>query len=284
MTYGTFSLVPGINYTIRITRPLSTNTLSVIATENAEVVDDYTDCSTCNFPTISSGLSKGAGTGRFITFTFDTPVALAPNTTYGFDVGGGDVRHYWETDGRDFTPGGPGGGSPTDPYAGGNAYSTGLSNGHGDNTMTNRAGDRVFVVALTLGNVVTPPRITRQPQPAVYYAGRTAQFAARAAGGTNLVYQWRKDGSNLSNGTKFSGAIADTLSISNVGAGDIGAYTLFVTNSAGSTSSAPAMLTGVVAPPAATSNYVYAGRQIVWTSHRTAVARSLITDINDQQA
>src|SRR5260370_30300646 len=124
--------------------------------------------------------------------------------------------------------------------------------------MTNRAGDRVFVVALTRGNVVIPPRITRQPQSAVYYAGRTAQFAAGAAGGTNLVYQWRKDGSNLSNGTKLSGALANTLSISNVAAGDIGAYTLFVTNSAGSTSSAPAMLTGVVTPPAASSNYVYA--------------------------
>lgn len=50
VSYDTFSLVPGINYTIRITRPLSTNSLSVIATETGEVVDDYTDCTTCNFP------------------------------------------------------------------------------------------------------------------------------------------------------------------------------------------------------------------------------------------
>ena len=258
VTYDTFSLVPGINYTVRITRPLSTNTLTVIATETAEVVDDFTDCGTCNFPTISSGLSKGAGSGRFITFTLDTPVALAANTTYGFDVAGGNVRHYWETDGRDFTPGGPGGGSATDPYLGGNAYSSGLSNGHGDTSMTNRAGDRVFLVGLTSGNVVTPPRITRQPRSAVYYAGRTAQFAAAAAGGTNLIYQWKKDGSSLINGTKFSGAQADTLTISNVAAADIGAYTLFVTNSAGSTNSAAGMLTAVVASPSPGSSYAYA--------------------------
>src|SRR6266850_4065642 len=35
VSYGTFSLVPGINYTIRITRPLSTNSLSIVATETA---------------------------------------------------------------------------------------------------------------------------------------------------------------------------------------------------------------------------------------------------------
>src|SRR5262249_46027214 len=157
------------------------------------------------------------------TFLFDTPVPLAPNTLYGFDVGGGRVRHYWETDGRDSTPGG-GGGTPLDPYLGGNAYSSGLFNGVGDTTMTNRAGDRVFVVALVLGTVVIPPRIPRQPQSSVFYAGKTAQFTAKAAGGTNLVYQWNKDGTNLSNGTKFSGVLTDTLSISNASATELGSY------------------------------------------------------------
>src|SRR5262249_41998282 len=160
--------------------------------------------------------------------------------------GGGRVRHYWETDGRDSTPGGGGGGTPLDPYAGGNAYSSGLFNGIGDNTITNRAGDRVFVVALVPGNVVIPPRITRPPRSGIFFAGRTAQFNGKAAGGTNLIYQWRKDGTNLSNGSKFSGVLTDSLSISNVSAAELGAYSLFVTNSAGSTSSAPAMLTAVV--------------------------------------
>ncbi len=256
VVYNTFALVPGINYTVRITRPLSTNTLSVIATETAAVAQDWTDCDTCNFVTIGSGNSSGPGTGRYITFLLDTPVLLARNTTYGFDVGGGDVRHYWETDGRDSTP--DRNHTPQDPYLGGNAYNSGLWNGHGDTTMTNHAGDRVFVVAMTSGNVVDPPRITRDPQSAAYYAGLTAQFSAQAAGGTNLAYQWRKDGANLSNGTKYSGALTDTLSISNVAATDLGAYTLFVTNSAGSTSSAPARLTAVVAPPVAGTSYGYA--------------------------
>ncbi len=258
VSYPTFTLVPGINYTIRITRPLTTNSLLVIATETCEVVDDYTylNCDTCNFDSIGSGLSKGDGSGRYITFTLDTPVPLAPNTLYGFDVAGGYVRHYWETDGRACTPG-HGGCAPYNPYPAGNAYSTGI-NGVPDTTMTNRSGSRVFVVALTLGNIVIPPRITRQPRSAVYYAGRTAQFAAKAADDTNLVYQWKKDSTNLNNGAKYSGALTDTLSISNVAATDLGAYTLFVTNSAGFTNSDPAMLTAVVAPPAPGSSYAYA--------------------------
>jgi hypothetical protein len=145
-----------------------------------------------------------------------------------------------------------------DPFAGGNAYSSGLFNGVGDNTMTNRAGDRVFVVAMVPGNVVIPPRLTRQPNSAIYYAGRTAQFSAKAAGGTNLVYQWRKDGTNLGNSSKFSGVLTDTLSISNVAATEIGSYTLFVTNSGGSTSSTPASLTAVLAAPPPSVNYSYA--------------------------
>lgn len=251
VVYNTFSWIPGINYTIRITRPLSTSTLSVLATETAEVTADWTDCNTCNFPSIGSGASKGAGTGRYITFTLDTPVPLAANTTYGFDVGGGDVLTnvslYWETDGHYSN-------STFDPYPGGTAYNSGYWNGtvgdgHGDNTMTNQQGDRVFVVALDPGSVVIPPRFTRQPRSGAFYTGVTAQFSAKAAGDTNLVYQWQKDGGNLSDGAKFFGTLTDTLSISNVGAGDVGSYTLVVTNAAGAVTSAPPASLAVVTAP-----------------------------------
>ena len=39
VSYSTFSLVPGINYTLRITRPLTTNSLSVISNGSAGVGD-----------------------------------------------------------------------------------------------------------------------------------------------------------------------------------------------------------------------------------------------------
>jgi hypothetical protein len=250
VTYSTFSLIPDINYTIRITSP-SGSTLTVLAEETAFVPFDAPD----NIPTISGGNNKGAGSGTYVTFTLDSPVVLNPNTTYGFDVGGGSVRHYWETDGRSCTPSGPNC-NPIDPYSNGTAYSSG-ANGSGNTTLTNRSGDRVFVVALTPANVILPPKISLQPKSLAFYAGRTAQFNAKASGSPALVYQWKRNNTNINNGGNISGALTDSLTISNVTAADAGNYSLMVTNPAGATNSAAASLT-VVPAPVAGFNYVYA--------------------------
>src|SRR5262245_48619526 len=121
VTYNTFSLVPDINYTVRVTSPAG-NTLTVLGQETAFVAASEPN----NFPTISGGNNAGAGSGNYVTFTFDVPVVLNPNTTYGFDVGGGNFpTYYWETDGRSCTPGGGGACNPLDPYPNGTAYSSG---------------------------------------------------------------------------------------------------------------------------------------------------------------
>jgi hypothetical protein len=83
------------------------------------------------------------------------------------------------------------------------------------------------------------------------YAGRPAHFEAAALGSSPLSYQWKKNGSNVSNGGNVSGALTDSLSIANVSAGDAAVYTLVVTNSASSgntVTSAPASLLVVAAP------------------------------------
>jgi len=128
----TFALVPDLKYTLRVTKP-SENTLEVIKTETAEAVATALG----NFPSIGDGAEMGRGSGAFITLTLDRPVTLHPNTTYGFDVGGGSVRHYWQTDG-----------TVANAYAGGEAYSSGAA-GVGSNTRTARTGDHVFVATLT---------------------------------------------------------------------------------------------------------------------------------------
>src|SRR5439155_10100967 len=155
VTYDTYSLVPDMTYHIRITLP-SGNTLTVLAEETASVPEDLSNCSTCNYPN-NGCCTLAAGTGRFITFPLANPVALNPNTTYGFDIGAVSVGdHYWETDGRACTPAAhpPTACNPVDFYTNGTAYSSGvLPNGYGtglgDTNMTTRTGDRVFVVALT---------------------------------------------------------------------------------------------------------------------------------------
>jgi hypothetical protein len=129
--HETYALVPDLKYTVRVTKPAG-KSLEILTTETVEVAATTAG----NFQTIADGEGMGTGSGSFIIFTFAKPVALKPSTIYGFDVGGGKTRHYWQTDGI---------GSNT--YAGGEAYSSG-SLGAGSDTRTARSGDHVFVVTL----------------------------------------------------------------------------------------------------------------------------------------
>jgi hypothetical protein len=53
-----------------------------------------------------------------------------------------------------------------------------------------------------------------------------------------LVYRWRKNGTPLTDGGNISGVLTDSLTISNVAAGDAGSYPLVVTNSRFATNNA----------------------------------------------
>ena len=177
VTYSTYALVPDLTYTIRIIRPMGgTTLLSVLVTETATVPASAPN----NIPTIDGGNSQGAGSGRYVTFTFANPIALSPNTTHGFDVAGGSTRHYWECDG-----------TSSDAYAGGSASSTG-ANGVANLTRTTRVGDHVFVVALARADlpVVTPPTVSPGTN---VFAGTLVTISANAAGTPPLRYRWQWD-------------------------------------------------------------------------------------------
>ena len=67
--------------------------------------------------------------------------------------------------------------------------------------------------------------------------GLPANFTAAALGAPTLIYQWRK------NSNSIVGANATNYSIASATAGDAGYYDLIVTNSYGSATSSPALLT-----------------------------------------
>jgi hypothetical protein len=97
---------------------------------------------------------------------------------------------------------------------------------------------------IALDDCVLPPNIAPQPQPQNVCAGSTATFTVTATGcGGTLLYQWQKNGANLSEGGHYSGTTTATLTVSNVDAGDVGDYRCAVTNPAGSTYSNTAALT-----------------------------------------
>jgi hypothetical protein len=86
------------------------------------------------------------------------------------------------------------------------------------------------------------PVFTTQPQSVTADVSTKVVFTAVAAGGPKPKYQW------FLNGVTVSGGKSGTLTINKVKASDAGTYTVTATNSFGSVTSNPALLT-VNAPP-----------------------------------
>ncbi len=91
-----------------------------------------------------------------------------------------------------------------------------------------------------------PPTFIVQPQSQTNNAGTTATFNTTADGTGPLVYQWRKNGSNLSDGGNVSGSASPVLTLSGVSQSDAANYAVVVTGFGTITSAPPAALTVVI--------------------------------------
>jgi len=102
------------------------------------------------------------------------------------------------------------------------------------------------VLAVTDPCVGKQPSITQQPAGIMVESGSPAMFTIAAtspAGGGMLMYQWRMNGVNLSDGGAVSGALTATLTIAAATFADNAAtFDCIVSNACGSTRSAPAGL------------------------------------------
>ena len=87
------------------------------------------------------------------------------------------------------------------------------------------------------------PRLTTQPAAQSAALGGTATFAVTATGNAPLTFQWSLDGEEI------TGATTATLSVTNVQVSRVGLYSVVVTNSLGSVTSATAPLS--LGPPSA---------------------------------
>src|SRR5204863_2953262 len=85
------------------------------------------------------------------------------------------------------------------------------------------------------------PFIVTQPANQTVTVGSSANFNVQAGGTAPLSYQWRFNGTNITGETRTS------LTLTNVQLSQAGHYSVQVTNAAGSTNSADAVLT--VIPP-----------------------------------
>jgi sugar lactone lactonase YvrE len=104
---------------------------------------------------------------------------------------------------------------------------------------TNFAGSVTSDVAVL--SSTPPPNFTAQPVSVTSAPGASVTFTAGAtAVALPIAYQWQKDG------VPIPGATTNVLVLNNVQASDLGSYTLVATNSSGSTTSNPAVLSFVV--------------------------------------
>jgi hypothetical protein len=97
------------------------------------------------------------------------------------------------------------------------------------------------------GNNPVVPGITAQPSNQSVMVGQTATFSVTATGTAPLSYQWRKNSANIGGATNASYTTPATTNADNGAKFDV-----VVTNSAGSVTSAQAMLTVTAAPVAPT--------------------------------
>lgn len=119
----------------------------------------------------------------------------------------------------------------------------------GDYTLvaTNCAGTTVSSAA-TMTSSVASPVITTQPANIDYVNGQNFTLSVVATGAT--TYQWRKGGTNLSNGGTISGATTATLTITGAVNGTAGTYDCVVGNGGGcSVTSDPAQVQKSVQAP-----------------------------------
>jgi uncharacterized repeat protein (TIGR03803 family) len=118
----------------------------------------------------------------------------------------------------------------------GNLYGTTTTGGWGGRGT-------VFRLAFT-----SAPQIVAQPANQAAWPGATARFFVTVAGASPLSYQWRRNGTNLTDGINLLGTTQRTLTLSNISFADGGTYSVVVSNALGSATSDGALLS-VLFPP-----------------------------------
>ena len=91
-------------------------------------------------------------------------------------------------------------------------------------------------------SVLPQTLINLQPTDQIKCEGQNTILNIQAAG-SNLVYQWKKNGTNLTDGAGITGSNTDNLNLTGLNISDAGIYTCTITGVCGSLTSNPANLT-----------------------------------------
>ena len=189
---------------------------------------------TNNPPTITTQpTSQTVGIGSNLTFSVNGPAPLPP---YFFQ---------WLSNGTNLVNGGRLSGATNATLRINNAQTN--DDGNYSVIVYNVGGSVASSNAVL--TVVSFPTIVVPPTNQTVGLGSTVTLVVSAAGKAPLSYRWQLNGANLVAGGRISAVTNTILTITNAQTGDDGGYTVIVTNSVGSVTSAPpAVLTVLTAP------------------------------------
>jgi len=154
---------------------------------------------------------------------------IGSSVTFSVVASGTNLKYQWYKDGETIS-GATSSGYTISPVKSSDAgnYTVSISNSAGSVTSN--------PAVLTVSEPVVKPIIETQPRSQTVTVGSSVTFSV-VASGTNLKYQWYKDGETI------SGATSSGYTINPVKSSDAGNYTVSISNSAGSVTSNPAILT-----------------------------------------
>ncbi len=134
-----------------------------------------------------------------------------------------------------------GGSGQTPPKTGWFNPDNEVTNGSVDEfRIYNRALSDAEVAALYAYESAPPvPAVVMAPADQMLVAGQTLSLSAQISG-SNLAYRWQKNGADLADGGRVSGATTPTLTITGVTPADAGQYRLTASNANGSATTAAA--------------------------------------------
>lgn len=95
-------------------------------------------------------------------------------------------------------------------------------------------------------------QITTQPKSQTAFLGQTVKLGVATLGSFPISYQWQENSTNLTDAGNLSGSSTRVLTFANVTAANAGLYSVIVSNSFGSVTSTPALLTVTSSVPVIT--------------------------------
>jgi hypothetical protein len=188
-----------------------------------------------NYTCIVSGTCAPSSTSTIASLTVNSTATISSNptdiiscvgqaTTFTLGTTGSGITYQWKKGGVNLVNGGNISGATLAVLSIANTALTDA--GQYSCTIVNSCSGTLNSTNATL-TVNSLPTITSQPSDVTICGSGPATFSVTATG-TNITYQWKKGGVNLTNGGNISGATSASLSIALASAADVGAYTCFV--------------------------------------------------------